>query len=197
MDRNKSRGRSNKTEGKRASSGRPSSSDDRPKRTRGGAKGASSGYKKESDTYPKKKSGFDKFYKNKVSKHEEELDTKEFDKPLPKKNLPKKSTGPKKKADDGLIRLNKYLAHSGVCSRREADTYIEAGVVRVNGEVVTEMGHKVKPTDKVQFEDQTLQREKLVYLLMNKPKGFITTMDDPYERKTVMSLIENAVEERV
>jgi len=99
--------------------------------------------------------------------------------------------------DDGLIRLNKYLAHSGVCSRREADKYIQAGVVTVNGQVVTELGVKVSPTDKVQFEGQTLQREKLVYVLLNKPKGFITSMDDPFDRKTVMSLVENAVKERI
>jgi len=102
-----------------------------------------------------------------------------------------------KRSDDGLIRLNKYLAHSGVCSRREADTFIQAGVVTVNGEVITELGVKVSATDKVQFEGQTLHREKLVYVLLNKPKGFITSMDDPFDRKTVMSLVENAVKERI
>lgn len=99
--------------------------------------------------------------------------------------------------DEGLIRLNKFLAHSGVCSRREADKYIQAGVVTVNGKVVTELGVKVAPTDKVQFEGQTLQRERLVYVLLNKPKGFITSMEDPFDRKTVMSLVQNAVKERI
>jgi 23S rRNA pseudouridine2605 synthase len=108
-----------------------------------------------------------------------------------------KVTSIQKRDEDGLIRLNKYLAHSGVCSRREADKYIQAGLVTVNGNVVTELGVKVAPEDKVQFEGQTLHREKLVYVLLNKPKGFITSMDDPYDRKTVMSLVENSVKERI
>ena len=108
-----------------------------------------------------------------------------------------KLTAVQNRDDDGLIRLNKFLAHSGVCSRREADKFILAGLVRVNGEVVKELGTKVHPTDKIQFEDSTLKREKLVYVLLNKPKGFITSMDDPFDRKTVMSLVENAVKERI
>jgi 23S rRNA pseudouridine2605 synthase len=108
-----------------------------------------------------------------------------------------KATEVQKRSDDGLIRLNKYLAHSGVCSRREADKFIQAGVVMVNGAVVTELGTKVSHTDKVQFEGQTLRREKLVYVLLNKPKGFITSMEDPFDRKTVMALVENAVKERI
>lgn len=108
-----------------------------------------------------------------------------------------KLTAVQNREEDGLIRLNKFLAHSGVCSRREADKFIQAGLVRVNGEIVKELGTKVHPTDKIQFEDQTLKREKLVYVLLNKPKGFITSMDDPFDRKTVMSLVENAVKERI
>ncbi len=110
---------------------------------------------------------------------------------------PSKISSQQKRSDADLIRLNKYLAHSGVCSRREADKFIQAGLVKVNGQIITELGYKVDPTDKIQFEDQTLHREKLVYVLLNKPKGYITSLDDPYERKTVMSLVENAVRERI
>ena len=97
----------------------------------------------------------------------------------------------------GEIRLNKYLADSGICSRREADDLILAGAVTVNGEVVTELGTKVKTTDKVVYGGQTLNREKLRYVLLNKPKGVITTSDDPYERHTVMELVEGACQERI
>ena len=96
-----------------------------------------------------------------------------------------------------LIRLNKYIANSGICSRREADKLIEAGAVKVNGKIVTELGTKVRPSDKVQYGDQTINREKLRYVLLNKPKGYITTVDDPEKRKTVMILIAGACKERV
>ncbi len=102
-----------------------------------------------------------------------------------------------RRPDDGMIRLNKYIANSGICSRREADELIAAGVIKVNGEVVTELGTKIKPEDKVQYEDQQLRNEKNRYLLLNKPKGYITTTDDPFERKTVMLLVENACKERI
>lgn len=97
----------------------------------------------------------------------------------------------------GEIRLNKYLADCGICSRREADDLIKAGCVEVNGEVITTMGYKVKTDDKVVYGGQTLNREKLRYILLNKPKGYITTSDDPYERDTVMELVKNACPERV
>lgn len=97
----------------------------------------------------------------------------------------------------GLIRLNKYLADSGICSRREADDLILAGAVSVNGEVVTELGTKVNTTDKVVYGGETLNREKLRYVLLNKPKGVITTSDDPLERHTVMELVEGACSERI
>ncbi|MDR0969005.1 MAG: pseudouridine synthase [Lentimicrobiaceae bacterium] len=97
----------------------------------------------------------------------------------------------------GLIRLNKYLANSGVCSRREADELIIAGTVTVNGKIISELGFKVKPSDVVAYDGRVLRREKLRYVLLNKPKGFITTSDDPYERHTVMELVENACEERL
>jgi len=101
------------------------------------------------------------------------------------------------KPKDGLIRLNKYISNSGVCSRREADELIKMGLISVNGQVITEMGFKVKPTDDVRHESKRLAAEKQVYILLNKPKGFITTTDDPQERKTVMSLIGTAVKERI
>ena len=95
------------------------------------------------------------------------------------------------------IRLNKYIANAGVCSRREADTLIEAGAISVNGTVVTELGFKVMPTDEVRFGDTILQRERPVYLLLNKPKDYITTMDDEFDRKHVMQLVKGACKERI
>ncbi|MCF0203277.1 MAG: RNA-binding S4 domain-containing protein [Bacteroidaceae bacterium] len=95
------------------------------------------------------------------------------------------------------IRLNKFLANAGVCSRREADDYIQAGVVKVNGEVVTELGTKITRTDTVLFHDQTVSLEKKVYVLLNKPKDTVTTSDDPQNRKTVMQLVEGACPERI
>ena len=100
-------------------------------------------------------------------------------------------------AATGEIRLNKYLADCGVCSRREADDLIKAGCVTVNGELVTTMGYKVKTGDKVVYGGQTLNREKLRYILLNKPKGYITTADDPEGRETVMELVRDACPERI
>lgn len=97
----------------------------------------------------------------------------------------------------GFIRLNKYLADAGICSRRDADKYIQAGVVKVNDQIVTELGSRVNVNDKVEFEGQVIRRERLRYVLLNKPKGYITTSDDPYERKTVMELVQGACEERI
>ncbi len=95
------------------------------------------------------------------------------------------------------LRLNKFLANAGVCSRRDADKYIEAGVVTVNGQVVTELGTKVLRTDEVKFHDNPVKIEKKVYVLLNKPKGYVTTSDDPQNRKTVMDLVQNACPERI
>ena len=105
-----------------------------------------------------------------------------------KKNTQKSSEG---------IRLNKFIAHAGICSRREADMYIKLGSVKVNNKVMTEMGYKVKPTDEVQFDGQRLQAEKPTYVLLNKPKGFITTTRDEKGRKTVMDLVANATKSRI
>ncbi|HRI78264.1 MAG TPA: pseudouridine synthase [Cyclobacteriaceae bacterium] len=96
-----------------------------------------------------------------------------------------------------LIRLNKYISNSGVCSRREADELILAGLITVNGKSVTELGYKVKITDDVRYEGRRLKAEKPVYVLLNKPKGFITTTDDPQERNTVMQLVQGACKERI
>ena len=101
------------------------------------------------------------------------------------------------KPDDGLIRLNKYVANAGICSRRQADEYIRTGLVEVNGTVITEMGYKVKAEDDVRFDGQRISPEKKVYLLLNKPKGFITTTSDERDRKTVMDLVANATTSRL
>ena len=98
---------------------------------------------------------------------------------------------------DAPIRLNRFLANAGVCSRREADTFITAGVVSVNGQVVTELGTKVKRSDSVMFHDQPVSIEKKVYVLLNKPKDYVTTSDDPQKRKTVMDLVAGACKERI
>ena len=101
--------------------------------------------------------------------------------------------------DNGLVRLNKYIANSGICSRREADTYIETGLVTVNGKIVTELGTRVDPLkDDIRFNGTRIKGEKKVYLLMNKPKDFVTTLSDPHAEHTVMDLIsKNLCPERV
>ncbi|MFA5330613.1 MAG: pseudouridine synthase [Prolixibacteraceae bacterium] len=98
---------------------------------------------------------------------------------------------------DGLIRLNKYISNAGVCSRREADKIIGEGLVTVNGKVVTELGHKVSLDDEVRFDGKLLNPERKVYLLLNKPRGFVTTLDDPHAERTVMQLVQNACKERI
>jgi len=98
---------------------------------------------------------------------------------------------------DAPIRLNKFLANAGVCSRREADQFIQAGVVTVNGTVVTELGSKVQRTDEIHFHDQLVSIEKKVYVILNKPKDYVTTSDDPQQRKTVMDLVKNCCRERI
>ena len=108
------------------------------------------------------------------------------------------SPKPKKKAeaveDGGLVRLNKFIANSGICSRREADTYIETGLVTVNGERVTELGTKIDPVrDDIRFNGQRIRGEKKVYLVMNKPKDFVTTLSDPHADRTVMDLISKSL----
>jgi 23S rRNA pseudouridine2605 synthase len=125
------------------------------------------------------------------------------DKPVKKSFTPgnyrdKKPKGdPLPKMDDSSTRLNKYLSNAGICSRREADVLIATGVISVNGKIVTELGYKLKPGDSVHYDGQGVSAERKRYVLLNKPKDFITTMDDPWGRKTVMRLIANACKERV
>ncbi|MBT8204944.1 MAG: rRNA pseudouridine synthase [Flavobacteriaceae bacterium] len=109
----------------------------------------------------------------------------------------KQESTPKRAGDPSLIRLNKYVANSGVCSRREADTFIAAGNVTVNGVPITEMGFKVKPGDTVRFDGRLLNPEKKEYILLNKPKNFITTTSDEKGRRTVMELISKASKARL
>lgn len=109
---------------------------------------------------------------------------------------PKRAEGEVAKGDN-KIRLNKFIANSGISSRREADELITLGLISVNGKVVSELGYKVNPGDEVRYEDKVLRAEKPVYILMNKPKGFLTTTDDPQERKTVMHIVGSSVKERI
>ena len=99
--------------------------------------------------------------------------------------------------DNKIIRLNKFIAHAGICSRREADNIIMNGDITVNGKIITEMGTKILKTDIVKYKGKILEKERLVYVLLNKPKNFISTVSDPHERKTVMNLVKNACEERI
>lgn len=196
-------------------SGRSFSGDDRPKRSFGSdsaprnrkPKGEDFGDKPKR-AYGDKPSGDRKF----AGKPSGGGFKRDFDKPYdpdrPKHDRPKydssdktmraKKAPKKTAADDGLIRLNRYIANAGICSRRKADELIIAGVVSVNGEVINELGHKVDPAkDEIRYNGETLKREKSVYVLLNKPKDYITTTDDPQERRTVMHLVEKASRERI
>ncbi|EMR01288.1 pseudouridine synthase [Cesiribacter andamanensis] len=108
-----------------------------------------------------------------------------------------RTKGPKTSHTEASIRLNKYIADAGICSRRDADELIASGQIKVNGEVITQMGYKVSRSDTVLYNGKKINPEKLVYVLLNKPKDFITTTDDPQERKTVMDLVDNAAEQRI
>mgnify|MGYP001828492032 CR=1 FL=1 len=121
---------------------------------------------------------------------------KGFSKPSGKSASGPAGKSPAKK-DPDLVRLNKFIAASGICSRREADVLISTGVISVNGKTVTELGTKVKHTDDVRYNGEQLRNERKVYLVLNKPKDYVTTTDDPKERKTVMLLLENAGKERI
>ena len=129
-------------------------------------------------------------------------DRKFGDKPYkrgPRKHDDKPASYPKFTPEKqvGEMRLNRFLAQSGLCSRREADDFITAGLVTVNGQIVTQLGTKVLPTDEVKFNDSRVQGEKKVYLVLNKPKGYVTSLDDPHAGKTVMDLVEGACTERI
>ncbi len=141
------------------------------------------------------------------SKKESIDKSKKNDKKVFKKETPEKKTFKKAPIEkpvikkgfrpDEKIRLNRFLSNSGVCSRREADTFISSGCVSINGKIVSELGTKVSLNDDVRFNGQQLNPERKVYLLLNKPKGFVTTTDDPQERKTVMDLVDKACNERI
>jgi len=128
--------------------------------------------------------------KNNKGKYERKPHSKNFNS-AEKKNTPRKPSNPDE------IRLNRYIANAGICSRREADTYIAAGNVSVNGKVITEMGFKVKRSDDVRFDGKRLNPEKNEYILLNKPKNFITTTSDEKGRRTVMELISSATKARL
>ena len=120
-------------------------------------------------------------------------DKPKTDSERPRKPAYKPKTTKKPVEDDGLVRLNKFIANSGICSRREADTYIATGLVSVNGVRVTELGTKIDPSkDDVRFDGERLKGEKKVYVLMNKPKDFVTTLADPHAERTVMDLISKS-----
>jgi len=132
--------------------------------------------------------------KKKYSTSKNEKTKKSFKKPL---DVERKAASKNTNSNSEGIRLNKYIANAGICSRREADVFIKAGSATVNGKLVTEMGYKVSPTDEVRFDGTLISQEKKRYVLLNKPKNFITTMDDDRGRKTVMELIGNASKERI
>ncbi|MCF8360081.1 MAG: rRNA pseudouridine synthase [Prolixibacteraceae bacterium] len=115
----------------------------------------------------------------------------------PKTKPANKKSNKKGFAPDEKIRLNRFMSNAGVCSRREADQFIQSGCVTVNGKTVSELGTKVSLSDDVRFNGEQLNPESKVYLLLNKPKGFVTTTSDPQERKTVMQLVERACRERI
>ncbi|MFN5223892.1 MAG: pseudouridine synthase [Bacteroidota bacterium] len=125
----------------------------------------------------------------KGSRYKKRDQTKRKDRPAPSKTFQPDAAG--------AIRLNRFIANAGICSRREADELIEAGVIAINGQVVTELGSKVLPGDEVRFHDRVLRTERMVYVLLNKPKDYITTTDDPDDRKTVMNLVHDACKERI
>lgn len=203
-------------------SGRPSSGDDeRPKRSFGGsATGDKKPYSSPrtrsaagAEGKPKRSfsEGGDRKFGNRPTeggfKKRDDASFKDKpyrDKPSRDQDAPAKTmrgrknpAAPKAK-DDGLIRLNRYISNAGICSRRKADELIIAGVVSVNGVVVDELGAKVDPTkDDIKYNGETLRREKMVYVLLNKPKDYITTTEDPQERRTVMHLVEKATKERI
>ncbi|HTH82602.1 MAG TPA: pseudouridine synthase [Mucilaginibacter sp.] len=195
-------------------SGRGASDDDRPKKSFGSDSGEKKSFSTTRNRKPtgadygdKPKRTFGDKPKGDFKKRDGEKpfrkagDKPVYDKITRDRDAPVKTLRPKKatkKEEDGLIRLNRYIANAGICSRRKADELIAAGVIAVNGEVVSELGLKVDPfKDEIRYNGETLKREKSVYVLLNKPKDYITTTDDPQERRTVMHLVEKASRERI
>ena len=179
---------------KRPYAKREGSSDDRPRRSFGDGERKPFVKREGGDGERPRKSyndskAFDKPYEPRLSKSERVVEKS-------KKAGPSKTSTQKNVSDDA-VRLNRYVANAGICSRREADVLIATGVVTVNGKIVTEMGYKVNPTDVVTYGGVPIKNEVKKYLILNKPKDYITTMDDPEERKTVMELIRKACKERL
>ncbi|KEO73247.1 hypothetical protein EL17_12910 [Anditalea andensis] len=145
--------------------------------------------REDSENQKKKTYKSDRFF-NKKKGEIDDVEKPEYD-------LSKFEKNHRKHEDTDEIRLNKYIANSGICSRRDADELIQKGSIKVNGEVITEMGYKVQRQDRITYNGKTINPEKPVYVLLNKPKDFITTTDDPMERRTVMQLVNNACEERI
>ncbi|MCC6837122.1 MAG: rRNA pseudouridine synthase [Bacteroidia bacterium] len=174
-------------------------------------------FKKRDGDFEKKPTAFKKTAKPKVDKEYEKWDDADsfdgegskrkgkpenYSRPYKKKEYTKRSGSKnseqkKSGSNDGTIRLNRYISNAGICSRREADDLISSVVIQVNGKTITEMGYKVKPTDVIKYGGQTLKKERMVYLILNKPKDYITTFDDPQKRKTVLELIQDACRERI
>ena len=184
--------------GNRPAYGAPQRGGFQPRQPREGGYGQQGGY--QSRGYQPRQGGYNPNYPNKPYKpfkkngrpHSADYD------PNAKYSLKKRIEYKEENYDPNEpLRLNKYLANAGVCSRREADEFIQAGVVTVNGQVVTELGTKILRTDEVRFHDQPVSIEKKVYVLLNKPKDYVTTSDDPQQRKTVMDLVKNACTERI
>ncbi len=134
---------------------------------------------------------------NREDKYKKDKPAGSYKKTSSPKPSGQKSNKPKSTNSSEGTRLNKYIANAGVCSRREADTFITTGLVSINGKIITELGTKVMLGDEVKFNGERINPEKKVYILLNKPKGFVTTLDDPEGRRTVMELVENACDERV
>jgi len=185
--------------GSRAKSASPSGAGSRPKRNVGHEGDSEpkfnrrpAGVSAPKKAYGDKPSGDDRPARSKPT-----YDKITRDRDAPAKTLRGRKKGPEPK-DTGLIRLNRYISNAGICSRRKADELIAAGVVSVNGTVISELGHKIDPyKDEIRYNGELLKREKMVYVLLNKPKDYITTTEDPQERRTVMHLVEKASKERI
>lgn len=168
---------------------RPAGEGDKPRFRPGGDRPTPRG---EGNFGPKKP-----LFKSRNFREESDGRTPNYDFDRFKEAAPKRIQKRLKDEERDTIRLNRYIANAGVCSRRDADNLIEAGEIKVNGKVVTEMGYQVKPGDVVKYGNRVLNPEKMLYVLLNKPKDFITTTDDPNDRRTVMDLVKNAGPQRI
>nr|WP_295929673.1 pseudouridine synthase [uncultured Dyadobacter sp.] len=178
------------------------SRDERPARPAGRSEGERPSFKKKDDRDDRSERPYRSRFQEDTTEDRSGLDRRvgRYE-TAPRYNLDhyesKKTSRHKEEKENGEIRLNRYIANAGICSRREADELISSGQISVNGKIITEMGYKVMPTDVVKYGKKALNPEKMVYILINKPKDYITTTDDPEERKTVLDLIQGACSERV